>query len=54
MVLQKAPDGWTADEFAASSSPAPADAGRRALFGDAAAIGKARYRFAIEVNRQVH
>ena len=54
VVLQKAPDGWTADEFAASSSPAPADAGRRALFGDAAAIGKARYRFAIEVNRQVH
>ncbi len=53
VVLQKAPDGWTAGEFAASSTPPPAESGRRALFGDAKIIGKARARYAFEVNRQV-
>ncbi len=53
VVLQKNTDGWSADEFADSGSPSPAEAGRLALFGDAKAVAKARYRYALEVNRQV-
>ncbi len=54
VVLQKNADGWSAGEFADSGSPPPADAGRLALFGDATTVAKARYRYALEVNRQVH
>lgn len=53
VVLQKGPDGWTAEEFSDSATPSPANAGRLALFGDAKAIAKARYRYAQEVNRKV-
>ncbi len=53
VVLQKNGDGWSAGEFTDSGSPAPAEAGRLALFGDATAVAKARYRYALEVNRQV-
>jgi hypothetical protein len=54
VVLQKTQDGWSAGEFADSSTPPPADAGRRALFGDPRLMGPARARFAQEVNKQVH
>ncbi len=54
VVLQKGTDGWSSSDFAPSSSPAPADVGRRTLFGDDKTIAKARYRYALEVNRQVH
>ena len=53
VVLQKNTEGWSADEFADSGSPPPAEAGRLALFGDAKAAAKARYRSALDVNRQV-
>jgi hypothetical protein len=53
VVLQKGPDGWQASDFSATSTPGPADAGRRALLGDSKAIAKARARYAHEVNRQV-
>ncbi len=54
VVLQKNADGWSAGEFSDRGSPPPAEAGRLALFGDATAVAKARYRYALEVNRQVH
>ena len=54
VVLQKNADGWSAGEFSDRGSPPPAEAGRLALFGDATAVSKARYRYALEVNRQVH
>ncbi len=54
VVLQKGTDGWSASDFASSTTPAPAESGRRALFGDPKAIGRARARYAEEVNKQVH
>ncbi len=53
VVLQKGAGPWSFDNFAPSTTPAPPDAGRRALFGDDKAIAKARYRYALEVNSQV-
>jgi hypothetical protein len=53
VVLQKDTNGWSASDFADSATPAPVDAGRLALFGDAKAQAKASYRYALEVNRQV-
>jgi len=52
VVLQEEAGAWSTDDFASSTTPA--DAGRRALFGDDRTIGKARARYAVEVNRQVH
>jgi hypothetical protein len=52
-VVQYDASGWSVQEFHATGAVAPQDAARRALLGDDEHIGKARARFAVEVNRQV-
>lgn len=51
--LQYRSGAWVAGEVATTDGSKPELAARKALFGDATAIAKARNAFALEVNRQV-
>ncbi len=45
--------GWTVSELHATSGAEPAEAMRTAIFGDRDSVAKARYRFAIQMNKRV-
>ena len=51
--LSYGPQGWTATELHTTSGPPAFVVGRTALLGDSVAAGKARYQFAVQMNKRV-
>jgi len=47
------PAGWRLEELRTEGGPDPSVAALTGIFGDPEAVGKARYRFALEMNRRV-
>ena len=45
--------GWRVSDLQVTSGPAAAEAARIWVFGDPASIDKARYKFALDMNRRV-
>ncbi len=52
-ILSYSPSGWRVSDLHAVSGPEPAEVARADVFGDPASIAKARYRFALDMNRRV-
>ena len=51
--LQYGPAGWRVADLQAASGPEPSEAARTWFFGDRESIAKARYKFALAMNRRV-